>query len=117
MGGYSNLAGTDVQDKEANSHMPHSAFLLSFVFRLFLQPAYGARPKDDMFGYMEYCSLQNKNMSTHGSGALGLSMRLTSANFRVFLALPMTQYKPDLRGTHAVQGCWGATRPSRPSAV
>jgi len=48
-----------------------------------------------MSGHMKHCSLHNKNMSTHGSGALGLSMRLTSANFRVFLALPMTQCSID----------------------
>ena len=35
--------------------------------------------------------MQQRSIETYGSGAFGFSMRLTSANFRVFFALPMTE--------------------------
>lgn len=68
--------------------MPHCTLLFAFVLCLLLQAAHPLGFKSQSL-FVQGSSTKIAHSKAYGSGALGFSMRLTSANFRVFFALPM----------------------------
>ena len=82
-----------LQMNEVLTHICRTApacLLLSSAFFLRLQRMARAISDSTSASTGSSC-LQQYSTKTYGSGAFGFSIRLTSANFRVFFALPMTQ--------------------------